>query len=64
MPTREERVKSLLVIKMQGTNRSGNGGGGGKSLLGDPGCESRLGGREKRRAKIINGIQEKSEEKG
>ena len=32
-----------------------------KSLLCDPGSESRLGGREKRRAKIINGMKKRKE---
>ena len=39
---------------MLGTNRSGHVGGE-KSLLCDPGSELRLGGRENRRAKMING---------
>ena len=44
---------------MQGTNRSGEGGE--KSLLCDPGSELRLGGREKGRAKIINGMENLSD---
>ena len=37
----------LLAIKMEGTNRSGDGGE--KSLRCDPGSELRLGGREKKK---------------
>lgn len=43
---------SHLAMKSQGTNRSAEGGGG---LLCDAGSKSRLGGREKTTAKIING---------
>ena len=39
-------------------------GRGGKSLLCDPGSELRLGGRENRRAKIINGMEKKRKKKG
>ena len=46
---------------MQGTNRSGQGGE--KSLLCDPGSELRLGGRENRRAKTINGMEKKKKKK-
>ena len=35
-------------------------GRGKKSLLCDPGSELRLGGRENRRAKIINGMKKKT----
>ena len=38
-------------------------GRGGNSLLCDPGSELRLGGRENRRAKIINGMEKKQKEK-
>ena len=37
--------------------------GGEKSLLCDPGSELRLGGRENRRANIINGMKKKKEKK-
>ena len=37
--------------------------GGGKSLPCDPGSELRLGGSEKRRAKIINGMEQKKGKK-
>ena len=37
--------------------------GGKKNLLCDPGSELRLGGREKRRAKIINGKRKKKKKK-
>ena len=36
---------------------------GQKSLVCDPGSELRLGGREKRRAKILNGINQKTKQK-
>ena len=36
-----------------------SGEGGEKSLLCDPGSQLRLGGREDRRAKIINGMEKK-----
>ena len=47
---------NLLAIKTQGTNPVVRRGGE-KSLLRDPGSELRLGGRENRRAKIINGME-------
>ena len=45
-----------LGIKMQSTTGSGEEGGE-KSLLCDPGPLLRLGGREKRGAKLMNGME-------
>ena len=42
---------------MQGIDRTG---GGGKSLLCDPGSELRLGGRGEKRAKRVNGMEKTS----
>ena len=49
----------LLVVKMQGTNRSGEGGR--RACYVTPDLEVRLGGREKRRARIINGMENEIE---
>ena len=58
----ESKGSSLVAIKMQGTNRSGVGGE--KRLLCDPGSELQLvGGREKRRAKIVNRMGKKRQNK-
>ena len=63
--TREERAE-VFSRKFQGTNRSRGGVGGEKSLLCYPGSELRRGVREKKRAKIINGMEKKKrkEKKG
>ena len=56
------KSSSLVAIKMQVTNRSGVGGE--KRLLCDPGSELQLvGGREKRRAKIVNRMGKKRQNK-
>ena len=47
-PSRDKKYKARAVV-----------GRGEKSLLCDPGSELRLGGRENRRAKIINGMEQK-----
>ena len=52
----------LLAIKMQGTNRGGEGPE--EPALRDPGFELRLGGRHNRRAKIIDGMKKKKNVKG
>ena len=48
---------------MQGTNRRGQGERRAWYVLCDPGSELRLGGREHRRAKTVNGMEKKKKKK-
>ena len=57
--TREERAE---IFSRQQCKARTVVGRGGKRLLCDPGSELRLGGRDNRRAKIINGMRKKEKE--
>ena len=57
--TREERAESSR--EKNARHEPHLVGRGGKSLLCDPGSELRLGGRQNRRAKIVNGMEKKKQ---